>query len=561
LSVLAGRRQVFQVLVIAYDVLVPLGIAAVVILGGPAIAGWQHCSKASLAVPSITLLVVGLTLGVGRARFGYGTAADNLAFTLAAVAAGLAAAVAWRPACGLSLAAAWVAPIALTAVPRAIAALLRRQVVNNQDSGLAGRSAVVYPAASRTHSRTVWIVTLSRPVDEPRVRRQADALYRSGWNVVAVGYKGVAPKPEYWTLVEIPGVQRAEREVSLLVQVLHPRRVAQPLLLALARISQLAAEQYYWTEQLHRQNLDDILEAAATYGLTCDFVANHDFYTLPIAGRLAERFAVPFTTDVHEYARGQYMHRPRFRWIYRHYVHALQKRYFPRAALLTVVSRGIADLLDREYPLQRPCLVVRNVSAYEPMPFRASGKTIRVLYHGLICEARGIEEAVASLPFWRPEFELVLRGPGERDYIASLQRLARRHGVEARIRFEPAVPLTELIGVANRCDIGFFASASYSPQKRFTSPNKLFEYIMAGLAVCVSDLPEMRSVVIEHGVGRLFASLAPQAIAEAINGFTRPTVDQHKRKSLAAAKVLCWEEERRLLMTAYDKIAVKHLPA
>ena len=411
-------------------------------------------------------------------------------------------------------------------------------------------SAASSPAA---HPRTAWIVTLSRPVDEPRVRRQADALDRAGWNVVAVGYKGVTPKPPFWTLVEIPNAAHQARRAPLPLRAL--RRLLHAAQLFGTRFSAALAEHYYWAEQLHAQNLADILDAASAHGLRCDLVANHDFYTLPLAGSLAQRFGVPFTTDVHEYARGQYMHQLRFRVLYRHYVHALQKRFFPRAALLSVVCKGIADLLDAEYPLQRPSLVVRNVSSYEAMPFRPVGERVRVLYHGLLCEKRGLEEAVASLPLWREEFELVLRGPGDAVYVESLRRLAAQHGVERRLRFETPVPLTELVAAANSCDIGLFGSADYSPQKRFTAPNKLFEYLMAGLALCVSDLPEMRRVVLEHDLGRLLPSLEPQAVAATINGFTRESIEQFKRKSLEAARVLCWETEREPLVRAYRSIA------
>lgn len=248
------------------------------------------------------------------------------------------------------------------------------------------------------------------------------------------------------------------------------------------------------------------------------------------------------------------MRSPLFRLLSTHYIHSLQKRLLPRAALVTVVCEGIANLLRREYPLRRPPLVVRNVSPYESMPFRPAAERIRVTYHGIVYPHRGLEEAIRSLPLWRSEFELVIRGPGPGEYIDSLRRLARRHGVESRLRFAPVVPLTELVAAANECDIGFFASPDYSPQKLFTAPNKLFEYLMAGLALCVSDLPEMRRVVAGHDIGRLFKSLAPEAIAQAINGFTRESIDRYKRRSLEAAKVLCWERERTPLIDAYAEI-------
>ena len=235
-------------------------------------------------------------------------------------------------------------------------------------------------------------------------------------------------------------------------------------------------------------------------------------------------------------------------------MHSLQQRFFPKAALLTIVCEGIANLVASEYPLRRPPLAVRNVSFYQPMPFRPAGERIRVLYHGIVYPTSGIEEAIQGMPQWPRDFDLVVRGPGPADYIASLKRLARRCGVESRVEFAPVVPLTELVELANHCDIGYVAAGDYSPQKRFALSNKIFEYLMAGLALCVSDLPEMRRVVAGHDVGRMFTPFTPEAIARAINGFTRADIDRYKQRSLEAAKILCWEHERKPLIDAYADI-------
>jgi glycosyltransferase involved in cell wall biosynthesis len=121
-----------------------------------------------------------------------------------------------------------------------------------------------------------------------------------------------------------------------------------------------------------------------------------------------------------------------------------------------------------------------------------------------------------------------------------------------RVRLLPAVPMTELIGEAASFDIGLFALPGTSRHNRFALPNKLFEYIMAGLALCVSNLPEMAQLVLHHRVGITFDSVEPRAIAAAINVLDRISIDAYKRASLAAARTLCWERESELLVSAYD---------
>lgn len=524
----------------AYD-LVLLGASTMAVL---ALAG-SPCSTSAL-LPLATFAGCFVLLNLLKPEFGYGTRADLLGVAISAVLAGAAFLAADAASCPSTARFGWAWLALLLFAPRAVASILRRR----SSVSISHEDASIRPAAEGRHARTAWIVTLSTPVDEPRVRRQADALHLGGWNVVVFGYAGTAQKPAYWTLVEL--ARPSPVPDSAIAQLLSPwwRRIT----LLGARFSERMADACYWMQPAHAQALQRIQRAASQHRLECHLVCHHDYFTAPIADRLARSLGVGFTSDIHEYARGQFMDRPVFRTLTTHYVHRLQRRYYPRAELLTVVCDGIAQLLAREYRLKRPPLTIRNVSFYEPSPFRPAGATVRVLYHGLLYHARGLEQAIDSVPRWRPDFTLVLRGFGPADYIAGLRRRAELAGVAGRVQFEPPVPVTELVGAANLCDIGLFASPSYSPQKYFTAPNKLFEYVMAGLAVCVSDLPEMRAVVDRYGVGRMFSGTHPDAIAEAINGFTREAIDACKQASLEAAKTLCWEQERSALIGAYEQI-------
>jgi glycosyltransferase involved in cell wall biosynthesis len=222
------------------------------------------------------------------------------------------------------------------------------------------------------------------------------------------------------------------------------------------------------------------------------------------------------------------------------------------AAVVSTVSDSIAGELNRLYVLPRQCGVVRNTPYFQPLPFRPTDAAIRVLYHGLVAPGRGLEAAIASVPYWRSDFELTIRGPGNTRYIESLLRHIRALNLTDRVRLLPPVPMTELIGKAASFDIGLFALPGTSLHNRFALPNKLFEYIMAGLALCVSNLPEMAQLVTHYRVGITFDAAEPRAIAAAINTLDKISIDRHKRASLLAARTLCWERESGMMVSAYE---------
>jgi glycosyltransferase involved in cell wall biosynthesis len=233
-------------------------------------------------------------------------------------------------------------------------------------------------------------------------------------------------------------------------------------------------------------------------------------------------------------------------------VRAVERRYIHEAKVVSTVSPGIGEFLMQLYNLPDRPLTIRNVPEYREIAFRPCGATIEVLYHGLVAPGRGLEAVVDGIGLWRPEFRLTIRGPGDADCLTALALRARRAGVEARVTIEPPVPMTELVDRAAAFDIGLFALPDHSRQNQLALPNKLFEYIMAGLALCVSDVPEMARIVERYKVGKCLPLIEPAAIAVTMNGFTRSAIDTFKRRSLEAARELCWAHESRAMLIAYD---------
>jgi len=92
-------------------------------------------------------------------------------------------------------------------------------------------------------------------------------------------------------------------------------------------------------------------------------------------------------------------------------------------------------------------------------------------------------------------------------------------------------------------DVGLFALPPHSKQNVHVLPNKFFEYMMAGLALVVSELPEMKRLLRHHDLGLLIETVAPEAIAKVINQLDRITIDRFKLNSLQAAKALNWQTE------------------
>ena len=109
---------------------------------------------------------------------------------------------------------------------------------------------------------------------------------------------------------------------------------------------------------------------------------------------------------------------------------------------------------------------------------------------------------------------LCLQGDGP--LRATLEGEARLLGVADRVRFLPAVTPDRLVGAMGGYAIGIVPYLPTSLNNYLCTPNKLFEYLMGGLAVVASDLPELRRVVAGEGLGLLYAPGDPTDLARAI---------------------------------------------
>jgi glycosyltransferase involved in cell wall biosynthesis len=91
----------------------------------------------------------------------------------------------------------------------------------------------------------------------------------------------------------------------------------------------------------------------------------------------------------------------------------------------------------------------------------------------------------------------------------------------------------------------------------YTAPNKLYEYMQAGLPVASSDFPALKEVVEGYDLGCTFDPEEPESIAEAINLVLAygQRYDTMRRNALEAAKIFNWENESRKLLDIYERLS------
>ncbi|NOZ60178.1 MAG: glycosyltransferase family 4 protein, partial [Calditrichaeota bacterium] len=193
----------------------------------------------------------------------------------------------------------------------------------------------------------------------------------------------------------------------------------------------------------------------------------------------------------------------------------------------------------------------------ELLPIKKSEKII--LYQGLIHPARGTDVLLETMKYI-DNAVLIFIGPG--DYIEELRKKAIYHPKKEQIFILDPVPVNELPNFTASADIGVALIQNECLNYYFMLPNKLFEFLVAGLPVVFSDFPEVRKIIQRHDVGKVVDETNPHKIAEAIHAILSDD-NVRQEMSLKAQRTIRdyynWEIEEKKLYKIYSNIAKKKI--
>lgn len=237
------------------------------------------------------------------------------------------------------------------------------------------------------------------------------------------------------------------------------------------------------------------------------------------------------------------------------YWDALEARLVPHCQAVMTVSRPFAEVLQKR--LQREVLVLHNCQEYQPLPPRstalqelARGRPV-ALYQGVFGIDRGLEQLVASAQYQK-EVVVALRGFGSAQ--AGLEHLAQ--GLDNVLLLERCPP-EQMIEKAAEADMGVIPFLPTCLNHYLNTPNKMFEYMLAGLPISAADLPDLRHFVETEQMGNLFDPFSPRDIARAlVELWNDPEREAKGSRAHAACKRRWnWECEGRQLLECYQTLA------
>jgi glycosyltransferase involved in cell wall biosynthesis len=398
------------------------------------------------------------------------------------------------------------------------------------------------------------MLTADRKIDR-RILLQADSLEAAGWRVTVVGMAldpgEVDTDPR---VVRIGSEDPIDKRGKF---VLHAYRWLRQYLSMnnwLMRTVKSAAWRYAVDQESFYLKL--FSKTAAQFSPEV-FVA-HDLPMLPVAHLACQRCGLKLVYDSHElYSEQEFSSREKQRWA------EIEAKYIGGCDAVITINPSIARELERRYRI-KDVTVIYNADRTGELPVnrylfhRAFGMDSMqkvLLFQGGLSGGRNLEVLVEAMQLVQnPYLNLVIMGDGRLG--TSLKKKVIALKLADRVHLHPAVPQSELVAFSSSADAGIIPYQATCLNNYYCTPNKLFEFIAAGLPILASDLPELRRMVQSHDIGLVGDMSSPGATAQLIDEFFS---DSHRftawqQRVAEARKIICWEKEGEKLVAIFEAL-------
>ncbi len=228
-----------------------------------------------------------------------------------------------------------------------------------------------------------------------------------------------------------------------------------------------------------------------------------------------------------------------------------------QADAVLVVSGGIQEWYQKEYGLpkvflahnvpEKPFDPNQQVTSYRDR-FNIPKDELVFVFQGALIGARNLELYLRAFAD-SPKHHLVFMGNGFME--ETIQPYVENH---ANIHHMGFVPVSDILAHSHTADVGLCLIEQKNLSYYYSAPNKLFEYLTAGVPVVASNFPGMEKVVADNGVGW---NLDPHQDQDFITWLKQITPEeiQTKRNQLEkVASTFSWAHEKKQIEELYHTI-------
>jgi glycosyltransferase involved in cell wall biosynthesis len=401
--------------------------------------------------------------------------------------------------------------------------------------------------------KKICIVTTRHISYNPRVLKEADVLSAAGYDVVVVTLNNSLPQSIFdqelmrsrpWTLRTVDARKTGSVEKLRWLG----QSVKQKLYTGLAGLGL----GFGIAERAAQRGFDALTRLAKRE--RADLYLVHHAEALGVGAAAASHNQALLGFDAEDFHRGMNGMDPRAAGL----IFFLENKYLPRCVYFSAASRGIGEAYRRDYGIKDP-LVLLNVFPRETIaPIQVNRPVRFYWYSQVIGPNRGLERLIEAAGRLDGLFEVHLRGTMQPGYRQEMDRLIGAAGLEGKVFFHEAILAAALIGEGSHYDVGLALEKNSSENAMICVSNKLFSYLMSGLAVIATDTDGQKDILLSFPQAGILCGMDD---AETLAAAMKVYLDHPDRLAQARAAArwaaegrFNWETEAGKLLDRMEKL-------
>lgn len=405
-------------------------------------------------------------------------------------------------------------------------------------------------------TKKICIITTRHISYNPRVMKEADALHARGYNVTVITICNNQLQSEFDA--------ELMRNRRWKLKTINFRRTVK-------------AEHQRWLRfSLVKKFYDLVLKVTPKFGIAeaaslkgyhalrsmamkeqADYYIAHHAEALSIAYYASKKHGKQFGFDAEDFHTGMTDSNDFNTGLLISY---LEAKYLPFASTITAASKGIADAYCNRYNAVKPTVVL-NVFPLEDVQAGLNNIPRFYWYSQVIGPNRSLETLLEAASQLNAPFELYIRGSfHSASYEEHLKSIAANLHISGKVRFLPPINASQIIPDGARYDVGLALESNVSINRDICVTNKIFSYLMSGLAIIATDTTGQVDISKDLGKAMLICrqndseDLA-RAMSEYIQNPSLLTNARENARALAEER-FNWDNEAELLFQNINNVLI-----
>jgi len=174
-----------------------------------------------------------------------------------------------------------------------------------------------------------------------------------------------------------------------------------------------------------------------------------------------------------------------------------------------------------------------------------------IIYQGALNLGRGLELMIDTMQYLE-NCQFVIVGDG--DIASEIKDVITQKKLSNKIILLGKKTPSELKKITPEADLGISIEEDLGLNYHFALPNKIFDYIHANIPILVSNLPEMKQIVLDYQVGEIIQDRSPKNLAQQIQSILDKRKDFWNKNLEKATLDLHWQKEEKVLKNIFNNL-------